>query len=948
MKVFFTLNFVLASVLIFAQNHGEIQGIISDVNSEEPIPYATAYLEGTALGSISDDDGLYSIINVPPGTYQLIISYVGYERKTETVVVEAGQVTTKDVGMAFTSIVGKEITITAMALGQAKAINTQLSSTNIKNVVSEQKIRELPDANAAEALARLPGVSVSRSGGEAVGVQVRGVGSNTVFVNGMRLQGGLGSIASSMIGSIELSKAFLPDQDADVLGGNIEFKMRGAESGFNKDIWLRTGYNGFTKSFNMHDVNVLLSNRFFNDKFGVMLSLNYDKKDRGRDVLTAGYQSIGSSKNSDEVLPTRISSAALDQTENRNNRYGATLYADYKLKNSKLYYQAFFSKFDSENYTINNNFSTAASVNYSATFDEDTQHSLMQGIGGEHNIFGAELEWSVSKSERKTRNPENLRYSAINREAVSGAGSIDTTSTINDLIALATHDLSVTGSSILGVSDSESNSEELAARLDIRIPFNLSDNISAYVKFGGKLRDISRDSDNNYRGTGFQYQSGDNVADEIKRRLPDFGWTFIPDGNISHTSFADDETEQDFSMLGLKTYMAPDFDRVRIAANAVEDLLNKRMSTDINDYKNNEQYYAGYVMAGFDIGQMITFTPGVRFERHDYETTAKWSSLTIGYGPYETQGIIRDTTAGHFYEQFYPMLHLKIKPLEWFDVRLAATKTTTRPGFTQMSPRYYKNANLDLVTGDIYLKPQTNYNYDLYLSFYTKNVGLFTVGAFYKKLTDQVLNYTVRVINPEQYGLSEVFRNKNYTIPQNNQHPGYVQGLELDWQTHFSYLPKPLNGIVLNLNLTAMQSETKYPFFSFETVSISEPPFRKTIGRDDFRVNKVIGMPDLIGNIGLGYEIGGFAGRISAYYQSGTITTAQASNLTLDVDKDQLLRLDLQLSQKIAKVPGLAFYLNINNLTNNKDRNILTHHPDRVTRQELYGTSGDIGIRYRF
>ena len=402
MKVIFTIEFMLLSMFIFAQNRGEIQGIISDANSGEPISYATAFVEGTALGSISEDDGHYSIINVPPGTYQLAISYVGYEKVVETVVVQAGEVTTKDVGLKFTSIVGKEVVITAMALGQAKAINTQLSSTNIKNVVSEQKIRELPDANAAEALARLPGVSVTRDGGEAVGVNVRGVSSNTVFVNGMRLLGGLGSIASSMIGSIELSKAFLPDQDADVLGGNIEFKMRGAEPGFNKDIWVRTGYNGFTKSFKMHDVNALLSNRFFNDKFGVMLSLNFDQKDRGRDVLTAGYQSLGSSKNSDEVLPVRITSATLNQTNNLNNRYGATLYTDYKMKNGKLYYQAFFSKFDSENYTVNNNYTTAASVNYGATFDEEIQHSFMQGVGGEHKIFGANVEWSVSRSERKT------------------------------------------------------------------------------------------------------------------------------------------------------------------------------------------------------------------------------------------------------------------------------------------------------------------------------------------------------------------------------------------------------------------------------------------------------------------------------------------------------------------------------------------------------------------
>ncbi len=60
------------------------------------------------------------------------------------------------------------------------------------------------------------------------------------------------------------------------------------------------------------------------------------------------------------------------------------------------------------------------------------------------------------------------------------------------------------------------------------------------------------------------------------------------------------------------------------------------------------------------------------------------------------------------------------------------------------------------------------------------------------------------------------------------------------------------------------------------------------------------------------------------------------------------MRLDLQLSQKFKKVLGLAIYLNINNITNNPDRRILTYHPSKLTNEEVYGVSGDIGIRYKF
>jgi len=380
-----------------------------------------------------------------------------------------------------------------------------------------------------------------------------------------------------------------------------------------------------------------------------------------------------------------------------------------------------------------------------------------------------------------------------------------------------------------------------------------------------------------------------------------------------------------------------------------EDLLIQSMAGDAGDYSNKERYYAGYLMASFDFGEYVTLIPGVRYERYDLTTTAR-SVVLSGYGKlYKDQGSMVDTTAQHIDEQFFPMVHLKIKPFKWFDIRLAATKTITRPGYTQMSPRYLLRAiGYSTDRGDPNLKPQTNYNYDIYFSFYTGKIGLFTVGAFYKKLTDQVLNYTVKILDPEEWGLPPAYLNADYSYPKNNEWAGYVKGLEIDWQTHFSYLPKPFNGILLNMNLTYMQSETRYPFYSFETIYIDEYPYKIFEGNDDSRVNKVIGMPDIIANVALGYELGGFSGRISAYYQGSTITDAQANQISLDQDKSALLRLDMQLSQKFKKIPGFVVYFNVNNMTNNPDQRVLTFYTDKIVNEERYGVSGDIGIRYKF
>lgn len=183
-----------------------------------------------------------------------------------------------------------------------------------------------------------------------------------------------------------------------------------------------------------------------------------------------------------------------------------------------------------------------------------------------------------------------------------------------------------------------------------------------------------------------------------------------------------------------------------------------------------------------------------------------------------------------------------------------------------------------------------------------------------------------------------------------------MKGLEFDWQTQFSYLPGFLKGFILNTNVTFMQSKTRYPYFSYKTTDVFNyneagkriAPFKVTKGQQDSRLSKIEFMPDIVGNIALGYEIGGFSGRVSAYYQSTTTTAAQSPNVTIDQSKAELWRFDIQLSQKIRKVEGLSFYLNIRNLTDNPDRTVLTHHEDLIRQDERYGAEGDLGVRYKF
>ena len=63
-----------------AQTTGKISGQIKDKSTGDPMIGTNVYLEGTALGSTTDPDGYYVIINVPPGTYTMVVEQIGYKK----------------------------------------------------------------------------------------------------------------------------------------------------------------------------------------------------------------------------------------------------------------------------------------------------------------------------------------------------------------------------------------------------------------------------------------------------------------------------------------------------------------------------------------------------------------------------------------------------------------------------------------------------------------------------------------------------------------------------------------------------------------------------------------------------------------------------------------------------------------------------------------------------
>ena len=258
--VMVTLVAVIAATSAFAQKTSNLSGSVKDAQTGDGLPGANVLLVGSGMGATSDVQGRFVVRNIPAGAYTLRVTYLGYEPISTSITVQAGTDMRKDFKLNAVAIEGETIVVTAQAAGQNEAINRQLTSMPVMNAVSAARIQELPDANAAESVGRLPGVSLVRTGGE--GAQVvdpgtvaavqpghhrrrgdaerralreqhrrrqRGCAGGSVEFLGDRAAD-LSMISSSMLGGIEVIKAITPDMDATLIGGVVNFGLRKAAS----------------------------------------------------------------------------------------------------------------------------------------------------------------------------------------------------------------------------------------------------------------------------------------------------------------------------------------------------------------------------------------------------------------------------------------------------------------------------------------------------------------------------------------------------------------------------------------------------------------------------------------------------------------------------------------------------------------------------------------------
>ena len=124
--------------------------------------------------AVSDAQGLFTLAALPSGDYTVTIKYTGFDTWTQTVTLSAGQ--PSHILAALKVATNKEAVqvYAGRQGGEIEAVNRTLTADNIINVLPSDVITSLPNANVADAIGRLPSVTLERDEGEGKYVKVRG------------------------------------------------------------------------------------------------------------------------------------------------------------------------------------------------------------------------------------------------------------------------------------------------------------------------------------------------------------------------------------------------------------------------------------------------------------------------------------------------------------------------------------------------------------------------------------------------------------------------------------------------------------------------------------------------------------------------------------------------------------------------------------------------------
>lgn len=246
-KLLLTVAVLLASTMLVFSQAGSLKGKVTNKENKEPIPFANIVIESgghMVTGGSTDFSGEYHIRPINPGTYDLTITYVGFEpQKVKGVVIKSGQVVFYNIEMKPTQTVMTTFVVTEYAVPLIDADQTQSGAT-----LTSEEIKKMPGRSAASVAATVGGVFTDENGNIG-GIRGQRSSGTVTYVDGVRVRGSSG-VPQAAIDQVSVITGGLPAMYGDATGGIINITTKGPSRQFGAGIELVTsqltdayGYN---------------------------------------------------------------------------------------------------------------------------------------------------------------------------------------------------------------------------------------------------------------------------------------------------------------------------------------------------------------------------------------------------------------------------------------------------------------------------------------------------------------------------------------------------------------------------------------------------------------------------------------------------------------------------------------------------------------------------------
>lgn len=824
---------------------GAIAGRVSD-QSGGALVGAQVTLAPRVITTVSDAQGQFLITDLEPGSYTVTVTYVGFSTFTKTVQVSAGQVVNADAKLEVASVSSQVLVTAERASGEAEAINRERTADNLVQVLPAEVLRSLPNANMADALGRLPSVTIERDEGEGKYVQVRGTeprltnttidGINVPSPESSVRQIKFDAIPADIVESVEINKTLQANMDGDGIGGSVNLVTKTAGERPTIATSGMVGYSPILGGRENYETTATVGRRFGSSKrLGTLIGGSYDWNGRGIDDVEP-VPDIATFPNGTQARYFE----AIDIREYRyyRSRWGLAGSVDYKPSDgSTLYVRGLYSDFhnygDRWVYSLTDNTPIFNSINPSQYpngitlqgsngCSVDTNQTLPNGqpnpdygnesctgtpsfndqirrpdyaigsvlVGGKHVLATTWYTWDLSASRSSQKGGIGDRTASFGSNLPSSSCQYDLANT-KDIYTPqwtpACFTEAYSNQATLPLSRMQTN-HGLTAQLNLQATGAMAKRYqlfshSATLEFGGKFRN----------GHKFANTFTDN---------------FHPSGSgtpITLADFPNSFTNSGYYQGAYKLGPNPSFPATYnafssdIAANPGNYTLSQDFSSQ---FELIEKVSAGYVMNTIDFSK-VRIVAGVRFEGTNLDTAAPIYDQDKNFlGTSKTNGS---------YVKVLPSASIKFAVAHDTNVRLAYSRGLSRPNPTDIAQAVSvdNSANPVLVgLGNPNLKPESADNIDVLLEHYINPFGIISAGYFYKNLTDPIVSQTL-VLTSGSFGTATCTPTATCRVSQPfNAGSAWINGFEAAYLQHLSFLPGVFRGFGASANYGYTASRT--------------------------------------------------------------------------------------------------------------------------------------------